>query len=87
MKNTKTPASAEEIRIKLENDLLSIKGAMYAALTFFLSGQAMVAFICAAFLFILMGLFLAILWFLGNRDPDLIKVILHYEWPKIFPAP
>jgi hypothetical protein len=72
---------------KLENDLALWKSVMYGTLSFFLTGSGFVAFLAAAWSFLCLILFLVLLLFLYNLDPELIKVILHYFSPRLFPMP
>jgi hypothetical protein len=85
MRKNKIPPTAAEIRTNLENDLIQAKAVMYGALVFFLSGQAFVAYLVSGLLAIVLVMVIAFLWI--TRDMELVKVILHYEFPLVFPEP
>jgi hypothetical protein len=75
----------EETRLFLENDILKAKSIMYSTLALFLIGQSVIAYLVATLLAILLIVVLIFGWFFSGHDVELIRLILKYELPGLFP--
>jgi hypothetical protein len=76
--------SAQDIKVEAETDLMSVKSLMYAMLAFYITWQAIISVLIVVFLLIALVIILLFLWFFTGHDQELVKLILQYEFPKLF---
>jgi hypothetical protein len=81
----KEPLTPVDLRFNLENDLIDTKRVTFFVLAIFIFGQAIISYLVAAFLTIALVLLVVSLWFLTGHDGELLRIILHYYIPALFP--
>lgn len=85
MKIKPEPPTEEEIHTNLEDGVLQTKAFMYRMLALFLSGQALVSYLIASLLLIILSLVITYIFVIGGNETELIKLILNNKFPNLFP--